>query len=184
MMTRRNQLFTLIMVMGVAVAVIATGSMATASNGSHDVPVALHEELTGYEETPLAISTTGSGQFRAKITEAQQRITYTLSYSGLEGTVTQAHIHFGSESQTGGISVFLCSNLGNGPAGTQACPAAPATVSGTITPADIIGPGVQGIAAGEFAELLRAIRAGATYVNVHSTLYPVGEIRARLSHNH
>lgn len=84
----------------------------------------------------------------------------------------------------GGISVFLCSNLGNGPAGTQACPAAPATISGTITPANVIGPAPQGITAGQFSELIAAIRAGTTYVNVHSTSYPVGEIRAQLGHDH
>ena len=179
-MTRRNWLFTFIMGTGVAVAVVAAGSAATAGSGSHDVPVALHEQLNGYEETPLALSTTGTGRFRARINESGQQITYTLSYSGLEGTVTQAHIHFGAVAQSGGISAFLCSNLGNGPAGTQACPAAPGSVSGTITPTDIIGPAAQGIAAGEFAELVRAIRAGTSYVNVHSTLYPAGEIRGQL----
>ena len=72
----------------------------------------------------------------------------------------QAHIHFGGPRQSGGISVFLCTNLGNGPVGTQACPAPPATVTGTIRPADVIGPTAQGIAAGEFAELIDAIRHG------------------------
>ncbi|HEU5159407.1 MAG TPA: CHRD domain-containing protein [Streptosporangiaceae bacterium] len=182
-MTQRRRLFTFAVAMGAAGTVIAGGSAATASNGSHSVPVNVHEQLSGYEETPLAVSTTGTGRFRAQINEGKQQIRYTLSYSGLEGTVTQAHIHFGSESQTGGISVFLCSNLGNGPEGTQACPAAPGTVSGTVTPANVIGPSAQGIAAGEFAELLRALRAGATYVNVHSTLYPVGEIRGQIDHH-
>jgi hypothetical protein len=183
MMTQRKRLFTFAAAMGAAGAVLAAGNAATASNGSHDVPVTLHEQLNGYEETPLAVSTTGTGRFRARIDEAQQRITYTLSYSGLEGSVTQGHIHFGARAQTGGIAAFLCSNLGNGPAGTQACPAAPATVSGTITPTDIVGPSAQGIAPGEFAELVRAIRVGAAYVNVHSTLYPVGEIRAQFDHH-
>jgi CHRD domain len=182
-MTQRKRIFTLAVAAGAAVAVIAGANAATAGNGSHDVPVALHEQLSGYEETPLALSTTGSGRFRVQINERQQQLTYTLSYSGLEGTVTQAHIHFGAKAQSGGISVFLCSNLGNGPAGTQACPAAPGSVSGTIAAGDVIGPAAQGIAAGEFAELVRAIRAGATYVNVHSTLYPAGEIRAQLGHH-
>ncbi len=183
MMTQRKRIFTIAVAMGAAVGVIAAGSAATASNGSHDVPVTLHEQLTGYEETPLALSTTGTGRFRAQIKEGQQQITYTLSYSGLEGTVTQAHIHFGAKAQSGGISVFLCSNLGNGPAGTQACPAAPGSVSGTITATDVIGPTTQGIGAGEFAELISAMRAGTTYVNVHSTLYAAGEIRAQLGHH-
>jgi hypothetical protein len=135
--------------------------------------------LTGLEETPLTISTTGNGTFRATISGGGDAINYELSYADLEATVTQAHIHFGQEAISGGISAFLCSNLGNGPAGTQACPAAPARVTGTITAADVIGPTGQGISAGELDELISAIRAGAAYANVHTTLYPTGEIRGQ-----
>ncbi len=98
--------------------------------------------------------------------------------------MAQAHIHIGGAAQSGGISVFLCTNLGNGPAGTQLCPAAPATISGTIRPADVIGPVGQGITAGQFDELLAALRADTTYVNVHSSLYPGGEIRGNIEHGH
>jgi hypothetical protein len=136
--------------------------------------------LDGYEEDPLALSTTGTGTFRAKIDDAAQEVTYELFYSSLEGTITQAHIHLGNRSQSGGIIVFLCTNLGNGPVGTQACPAAPATVTGTLRPADVIGPAGQGITAGQWDEFVAAMREGSTYVNVHSTLYPGGEIRAPL----
>jgi hypothetical protein len=81
----------------------------------------------------------------------------------------------------GAIVVFLCSNLGNGPAGTQACPAGGGTITGTITAANVSNPTeVQGIAPGEFDELLKAIRGGVTYVNVHTTKFPGGEIRGQL----
>ena len=79
-----------------------------------------------------------------------------------------------------GVIVFLCDNTGGGPAGTQPCPDPPATVTGTLRPADVIGPAAQGIAPGEFGELVRAIRAGATYANVHTEKYEGGEIRAQL----
>jgi hypothetical protein len=58
-------------------------------------------------------------------------------------------------------------------------------VTGTLVPADVVGPAGQGIAAGEFGELVDAMRAGVTYVNVHSTLHTAGEIRAQLRpHRH
>jgi hypothetical protein len=105
-----------------------------------------------------------------------------MSYANLEGNVTQSHIHFGQRSVNGGISVFLCTNLGNGPAGTQACPGPhDGTFSGTFGPADVIGPGAQGITVGEWDELMNAIDAGKAYANIHSTTWPGGEIRAQLN---
>jgi hypothetical protein len=175
---------------GAAAVVFVGGTVAVASGDDGRVRRnTVAERLSGYEEDPLVLSTTGTGTFRARIDSSSQEISYRLSYSALKGNVSQAHIHLGGRHQSGGISVFLCSNLGNGPAGTQACPAAPATITGTIRPADVIGPNslptVQGIAAGQFDELVRAIRAGVTYVNVHSSLYPGGEIRAQLGdHSH
>jgi len=142
--------------------------------------VNVRASLSGYNEV-VAVSTSGNGTFTARIDAANQRIDYEESYDGLEGSVTQSHIHFGAPGTNGAISVFLCSNLGNGPAGTQPCPPPPATISGTITAADVIGPGAQGIAPGQFDELVAAIRAGATYVNIHSTTWTGGEVRGQLA---
>jgi hypothetical protein len=164
---------------------IATSFAATPVIGGddhHDQRIRIG--LTGFAETPLALSTPGKGRFSATIDRRRQEINFVLSYQDLPSTVTQAHIHFGSESQSGGISVFLCTNLGNGPAGTQPCPAQPATVRGTIVPASVIGPVGQGIAPGEFDELVRAIEAGSTYANVHTTAFPAGEIRGQLPGSH
>ena len=139
--------------------------------------------LAGTQEVP-AISTDGRGSFRARISNDGDAIHYELAYDRLEGTVTQAHIHIGQKSVNGGIAAFLCSNLGNGPAGTQACPAPPARITGVITAANVIGPGAQGVAAGELDEVIEALRDGVAYANVHSTLWPGGEIRSQLGHDH
>jgi hypothetical protein len=145
-----------------ALAVVVTTAIA---GGGNDI----RERLTGYEEDPMTVSTTGRGDFDARIDESKQRIAFRLSYDDLVGSVTQAHIHFGGRHQSGGISVWLCSNLATPPTppGTQACP----MPSGTAG---------QGIAAGEFAELVDAIQAGVTYANVHTSEFPAGEIRAQL----
>jgi CHRD domain len=141
----------------------------------------IHEFLSGYEEDPLTLSTTGTGEFQARIDNTNTEIEYQLSYADLEGSVEQAHIHLGQPAQSGGVAVFLCTNFAGGSAGVQPCPPAPATITGTIRAADVIGPTFQGIAAGELAELVSARRAGRTYVDVHTSKYPAGEIRAQLN---
>lgn len=183
MMSRRAALWVAV---GALLATTVTGSVATATDedrgGRHDD--VLQVRLTGYQEDPLVLSTTGVAQFRAVINDRAQEINYRLTYRNIEGTITQSHIHFGGSKQSGGIVVFLCTNAGNGPVGTQACPPAPNEISGTIRPADLIGPAGQGIAAGEFSEFVAAIRAGMTYANLHSSKYPAGEVRGQLDHNH
>lgn len=167
----------------IAVAVVAALAVvvttAVAGGGKE-----ISEKLTGYQEDPLALSTTGKGKFQARVDKSGERISYRLAYADLEGGITQAHIHLGGRAQSGGIIVFLCSNLGNGPAGTPACPASPGEVSGTLEPADVVGPANQGIDPGEFDELVAAIKAETTYANVHTTKYPAGEIRAQIDRGH
>lgn len=164
---------------GVLAAALLTVAVAPASAGD------VKTRLSGYEETPLTISTTASGEFKAKIHKDGTAIDYELTYQDPESTVTQAHIHFGRPAISGGIVLFLCTNLGNAP-GTvpppQACPSAPATITGTLTAADVLAAAAQGIDLGAvgFAEILDAIRAGAAYVNVHTTGHLSGEIRGRL----
>jgi hypothetical protein len=136
-------------------------------------------ELIGFQEVP-ALSTVAHGHFRAVVDTEANTITYKLSYDALEGTVQQAHVHFGQKSVNGGVSFFLCSNLGNGPPGTQACPTPPAEVTGVISADLVIGPAGQGIEAGAFAEIAAAMKDGTAYANVHSTKWPGGEIRGQL----
>ena len=126
-------------------------------------------KLSGFEETPLTLSSPASGRFRAKIRE--NKIEFELSYEGLPTAILFAHIHLGRPAITGGVSAFLCGGGGKPP-----CPQS-GTVTGTIIPSDVIGPAAQGIAPGEFGKLVQAIRAGATYANVHTTQFPGGEIR-------
>lgn len=140
----------------------------------------LRARLSGYQEVP-AVSTEGSGEFRGRIDPRDTEMAYDLSYSGLRGNVTQAHIHFANSGTNGPIMIWLCGTATNpGPAGTPACPQQ-GTVSRTITAADVVGPAGQGIPPGDFAQALDAIRAGAAYVNVHSTQWPGGEIRGQIN---
>jgi hypothetical protein len=170
-----------------AALLIAAGfaSYALADGGERNV----RETLVSFEEVP-ALSSPANGQFEARIDAKDTEIRYRLSYADTESSVTQAHIHFENATNNGPIVVFLCTNLANGPAGTQLCPAAPATITGTIRPADVsasaasAGAIAAGIGAGEFGEFVAAIRGGATYVNVHTADRAGGEIRAQLGTTH
>jgi hypothetical protein len=169
---------------GVAMAMLGAGSLMAGDKGDDErrdrkdgfVATA---RLVGYQEVP-AISTVARGTFRAWVDTAANTITWKLTYDGLEGDVTQAHVHFAQKGVNGGISFFLCSNLGNGPAGTQACPVGPAEISGVVTPDLVIGPAATGIEPGAFAEVVAAIRNGTAYANVHTSKWPAGEIRGQL----
>ena len=160
----------------IAGAMLLLGGAAAAANAG---AAGQQARLNSYAEVPT-LSTTGTGTYRATLNTTANRIRYTLSYRNLTTPVQQAHIHLGRPAIAGGISAFLCSNLQGAPAGTPACPRRRGSVSGVITPADVIGPTDQGLGAGHFHELTSAIRAHAAYVNVHTNRFPSGEIRGMI----
>jgi hypothetical protein len=141
----------------------------------------LTADLVGFEEPP-SVSSTGSGTFRAKISRDELSFEYELEFQDLEGEVTQAHIHFGQKGVNGGISIWLCGTAANpGPAGTPDCGGpSGGSVTRTVDADDVVGPNAQGIAPSEFAEVLRAMREGVAYANVHSTRNTGGEIRGQI----
>jgi hypothetical protein len=132
--------------------------------------------LSGFQEVP-SLSTAGTGRFTATVqgSGADARIEYELEYRSLTGAPNVAHIHFAQRGVAGAVSAFLC-----GGGDKPACPAE-GTVTGTIDAADVTGPEARGIAAGEIAELVRAMRSGATYANVHTPTFPEGEIRGQIT---
>ena len=137
---------------------------------------------------PIRVNLTGGQEDPTVITDARgatvlrvqgNTVAYTLRYRGLSD-LQQAHIHIGAADTTGGIAAFLCTNLGNGPAGTPSCPPAPAQVAGVIDAADVVGPADQGVQPGAIASLIVALRQGLAYVNLHTAAFPRGEIRGDL----
>ena len=152
--------------------------------------------LKGLNETPIVISG-ATGHVTVTISPDEKSISYELSYSGLEGSVGTgksvlfAHIHVGRPTVTGGVAVFFCGG-GNTAATKTPCPASagPGTpnpsVTGTLTAADMAGPTAQGVdptnpnGEDSFARLVRAIKSGLTYANVHTTRSGGGEIRGQL----
>jgi CHRD domain len=135
-----------------------------------------------------AILSEGTGTVKLVLDLNAGTIAYTLTYSNvgttppLTGMVTQAHIHFGKSHSSGGILVFFCTNLGNGPTGviTPSCPLTSGTVTGTWTGANVLGITGENVAAGNFGALVAALLSNTGYVNVHQTGIPSGEIRGQV----
>jgi hypothetical protein len=156
-------------------AALGVAGLAAADDDDESERRSFKAELKGFEEPP-SISSTGSGEFRARISQDDSSIEFELTYEDLEGATTQqAHVHVGQKGVNGGVSFFLC-----GGGGRPACTPDSGTFTGTVTATDIIGPTGQGVAAGELAEVIRAMRAGVTYANVHTDKHPGGEIRGQI----
>ena len=156
-------------------------------------------KLRGLNETPIVISG-ATGTAKVTISDNEKSIDYELTYSGLEGSLVPngkvlfAHIHVGRPTISGGVAVFFCGG-GNTDATKKACPAssvagAPDQVRGTWTAADTTGPASQGVdptnpnGEDSFARLVKAIKSGLTYANVHTTRSGGGEIRGQLKRDH
>jgi CHRD domain-containing protein len=160
--------------LGLVALMAVVAASAIAHGGGHG---GLKAKLTGYDEVPSK-STLGTGRFMiTDVDRSAKTFKFRLEYQGLEGgPVTGAHLHLAQRHTNGEVIVPFC----------PPCPASPGVLTGTITNADIgVAPPApnQGIVKGEataFDELFRAIRHGAVYVNVHTTTYPGGEIRAQL----
>lgn len=148
----------------------------------------MRASLTGFEEPP-AVLTTGRGELEVRISRDEESFRYKLRYQDLEGIVTQSHIHVAQLSVNGGISVWLCQTTANpAPPTIGVIPTCPGPsdgeVEGEVTAAQVVGPAGQGVAPMEFEELLRAMRRGVTYANVHSSRNPGGEIRGQIHARH
>lgn len=176
----------------VIVALVAVGMISlfaggtSAKKGKGKANPAFRTTLSGYQEVP-ALSTPASGDARFKVKKPGPVINYRLTYGDISNVVA-AHIHLGQVGVNGGVIAFLC-----GGGDKPACPPTGGTVRGTIDADDVIGPVNQGIAPGEIGEVVKAMRAGVVYANVHTSDgdddpgdpmgpgdFPSGEIRGQL----
>jgi hypothetical protein len=130
--------------------------------------------LLGINETP-SINSDGTATLKLRLNSAS--IDFELKYQNLSLAPSVAHIHFGQARVAGGVMVFFC-----GGGGQPACPTTTSgMITGTITAANVQVIAAQGIKAGDLGAVLRAIRDGAAYGNMHTPPnFPAGEIRGQI----
>lgn len=126
--------------------------------------------LSGREETP-PVMTAGSGNAQVLVNDSQSALFTRLNVANLRNIIL-AHIHLGRPGVAGPIVVLLLD--------TRAMPfnVGPLRpiVNRMSTSADLIGP----LAGMPLSALVAQMRAGNTYINVHTTQFPDGEIRGQL----
>jgi hypothetical protein len=152
------------------VGVVVTVASARGGNGNGGKH--LSGELDGFQEVP-SISTKAHGEIKVKVNRSS--IKYELRYRDFDSPVLFAHIHFAQEGVNGNVAAFLCG--GNG---KPDCPQGSGTVTGTITAENVKAIAAQGLAANDIGALIRALKAGYTYANVHSQDFGTGEIRGQI----
>lgn len=156
-----------------AVAAIKAGTtyvnLHTAAHPSGEVRAQLRSHgdtvysggLAGANEVP-AVDSDGTGTAMVVINSTGTRITYVVTYRSLSGPVAAAHIHFGDRTVSGPVIIPLKPG--------------PSAMIGSLYPANLTPAG----GVDTFAEAVAAIRAGNTYINLHTAAHPPGEVRAQL----
>jgi hypothetical protein len=162
----------------------ALGALFVTTMASADDKV--RARLMGFQEVP-SVSTEASGTFEAAISPRGDAIDYEITYTGMQGTVTQSHMHVGQRSVNGGIVLWICGSATNQPPANATnagvCTSPNGHFAGTWRPENVQNVATQQITTGDLDEIIAAIRAGVAYVNVHSNLSPGGEIRGQVRGN-
>ena len=145
MMFRRVLLATVL-----GTAVLSAGFISTASAAT----VHYTARLSGRAEVPKTDSK-GKGKLDASFDTQTKVLNYTLSFDGLTGPATAAHIHGpANRSESAGVVA---------PLGAKS-PASP--VSGTVTLTD---------------DQVKMLQSSKLYANVHTAANPGGEIRGQVT---
>jgi len=132
--------------------------------------------LSGGDEVPPTGSA-GVGQAVFHLSADGSTVTFRVQIANIENTI-MSHIHLAAPGVSGPIVVWLR------PGAPPPPPAVPGRfdgvyVTGTFTAADLRGA----LAGQPLLSLLDAMRAGNTYVNVHTSQFPGGEIRGQIRVN-
>jgi len=144
--------------------------------------------LTAKDEVP-PVDSSASGQATFQLSSDRKSLMYTLSVSNVED-VTMAHIHIGTPGEAGKpVATLYPTKMTSSKDEKQGEMVAEqhnvretkhktngVIAKGTIRASDLVGP----FTGKTITDLVAQIRAGKTYVNVHTKEHPDGEIRGTI----
>jgi hypothetical protein len=146
----------------ILVALVAAFAMASAAYAQEQK---FEAELSGAAERPTPVETEGVGD--AKFESDGASVAFELKWNDLTSPATAAHIHCGGPEVAGPVGVTLFSSAMD----TEG------EVKGTFSAPD---PGNR-CGWEDLRDVLEAMDSGDTYVNVHTTKHPGGEIRGQIA---
>jgi hypothetical protein len=141
------------LVAGLTVAVAASLTVVALAFGAHANTISVQAKLNAKQEVPAQVvkDTKAKGLFTGKL--VGRKLTWKLTFSGLTGKATAAHIHMGAVGKAGNVAVPLCAPCKSGAHGTTKISAA----------------------------VKKALAHHKAYVNVHTAKNPNGEIRGQVA---
>jgi hypothetical protein len=159
------------------VAALAATVVIVACDDDDDDPIApqpttFNVTLSRAAETPVCntAGATAAGSATVTINAAETSITVSnLTFTGLSGPATLGHIHSGASGVPGPAVIDFGAN-----------PTSP--FNGTFTASNYPSPVPAGAPA-NFDAFIDAMKAGNTYINIHTAACPGGEIRGQLVDN-
>ena len=126
--------------------------------------------LSGTNEVPNPVVTDAFGDAMVSFNTAANTLTYMVNYYNLSGPATGGHIHFAPIGSNGPIVLPFVP----GPVDTSGM------VNGVLTNSNITAAAIA-LGLTDISLIAAEIQAGNTYVNIHSSVYPAGEIRGQLA---
>jgi hypothetical protein len=141
------------LIAGLTIAVAVSLAVSALAFGARASTISVNAKLSAKQEVPAQVvkDTKARGVFSGKLVGS--KLTWKLTFSGLTGQATAAHIHLGAMGKAGNVAIPLCAPCKSGVHGK-------ATLS---------------------ASLKKALAHHKLYVNVHTAKNPNGEIRGQLA---
>ena len=138
---------------GLVVAVAASLAVAALAFAARTSTISVKAKLNAKQEVPAQVvkDTKAKGLFTGRI--VGKKLTWKLTFSGLTGKATAAHIHMGAMGTAGNVLIPLCGPCKSGAHGSAKFTAA----------------------------MKKALTHHKLYVNVHTAKTPNGEIRGQLA---
>lgn len=143
----------------------------------HQIRASFHVRLVGAQQNP-PVTTHAFGRADVRLVDNGTAVQFRVTVCDI-ANVTMAHIHVGASGKNGPVILFLYhmhDPLFSSPHGCQLLS------SGILHPADLLPSAANGI--NNWTDFVNALLAGNTYVNVHTSVNPAGEIRGQLVAHH